>query len=787
MDSSATIELKKQEENIREIEDSIKRIDVNRHFPKITGEQFKTFLQGLGKNVMKDSNVDETLRNFVLFSGSFMEGAPFARMVNPTLKKEYIEFEFDMMFPVGRVIDNQHADEVVNDLEYAKGFTWVRYDEKVIELELKNGRQISEYLIEHKNGVNYLNSKAFKNDFSKDLNIKPDLSFFTKFTEEIQGPSNNVDMVFLIKKMGEEIKNSKKEDLQKGVNALDKILGFIQRVFVDLENAHQNILKLFSGFKKEHNAASTTATDDKNTHTINQLDIDEFKGMVFPVSRSNEQQQNKLLHLHWSLLAYINEIILVVAWIDAALAQTDLERLLGFWRFSFLMLLERPVKLKESLVKYIFHLVALPRKITQGTTSGVEDMVQMFLRETITKMPIEVELVLKTFQRCLDVLPARMMIMRAIACDFKDDSKFNLPNHEECCLNVDRVPAIFVQELPAVASEFKTRARVWPSPETMALIFEAGFHLVPKPSTGDKRDETLDWRWSFSKAEMILANSRTDAMDMAYLILKSIIYRYYKCHDAEEKTIPSYFAKTTMMLTCESHPEDWWTQRSVCECVVVLLEDLKTFFERGFLPHYFIYDLNLFDGLPDELVDFGRAVSQSICQDPLSCILEVVSQIMGQRKSNNSNNKTTETKGGAIRREKHEKDLTLNKERSNPMEKVFGRGGSDSGIKEETSKLYLLLAEFRVTLEEKENEYKDLPDMQGILKLSKYIYEDITTNMYREEFEKSKTIHPVYDPAWKLSFTLNMNRLQDELENTNVFSFSFRGSTAMRFELNRRT
>ena len=47
-----------------------------------------------------------------------MKGAPFARSLNPTLKKSYSEFEFDVMFPMERVIDNK----VINDLEHAKGF-----------------------------------------------------------------------------------------------------------------------------------------------------------------------------------------------------------------------------------------------------------------------------------------------------------------------------------------------------------------------------------------------------------------------------------------------------------------------------------------------------------------------------------------------------------------------------------------------------------------------------------------------------------------------------------------
>ncbi|MEO0685047.1 MAG: hypothetical protein AAFY76_08395, partial [Cyanobacteria bacterium J06649_11] len=382
-------------------------------------------------------------------------------------------------------------------------------------------------------------------------------------------------------------------------------------------------------------------------------------------------------------------------------------------------------------------------------------------------------------------------IMKGIACHIKlDPDKVNISKFEELCLNIDRVPAIFVQELPTIAREFRTRQREWPSPDVMKQIFDAGFHLVPKPSIGERRSKIFEWRWSFSKAEMILANKRNDAMDTAYLILKSIIYKYYECYDVEDKTIPSYFAKTVMMFACESRPEDWWTQRSIGECVTMLLENLKMFFEQGSLPHYFIYDLNLFDGVPYELIEFGRAVSQSICQDPLPCILEVLTSIAnqqeGNKKKNNNNNNSSnnnsnsnanviEETGGA------KKKVPSSKKEVHPGQKIFGRGGSENAIEEETHKLPLILAEFRVTLEHKEQEFKDKPDMQGINAISRRIYDELV-KAHPEEFEMSKYIHPVYEPEWKLSFTLSMNDIKDELEYTEVFKFSFKGSTAMVWE-----
>ena len=760
---------------VQQIEKVLEKIDVKKHFPKVTNEKFKLFMQGLGKNVMKDPDVDEMMNKLLIFSGSFMEGAPFARLVNPTLKKNYIEFEFDMMFPMGHIIDNK-CNEIINDLEHAKGFAWLKYDKEAIEIELKNGKTISDYVTKHNNGIDYLNSNAFKEEFSKDPFTKPDMSYFTKFTEEIQGPSNNVDMVMMFKKIGEELKNSKQEDFIEGVKCIDKILGFIQQLYPYLVKAHQNILKIFSTFRRKK---------EKDEIIISQLDINEFKGKTVPTTlrHGNVNGKNELLFLHWSLIAFINEMILIILTIETNIIQTDLLKLLGVFRHSFMPLFGYPMKLKQSLIDYIMHLGILPKKMNQGDDDGtVDDIVEIFLCETIGKMPTEVELVLKTFQRCLKILPTRMLIVKGIACHFKDREELNIPEQDECCLNIDRVPAIFVQQLPTIALEFKTRQREWPSLDVMKHIFDAGFHLVPKPSIGERKNEMFDWRWSFSKAEMILANNRTDAMDTAYLILKSIIYKYYKCHDVDDKTIPSYFAKTVMMLACESHPEHWWTERSICECVTMLLENLKMFFEQGFLPHYFIHDLNLLDGVPGELVEFGIAVSQSVCQDPLPCILEVLSSIADvQKEKNEKNDRNVLNESGGAK-----KKVPLSKKKQvNPAQQMFGREGSKSAIEEETLKLPLLLAEFRVTLEHKELEFKERPDMQGINELSRKIYE-VTLRAIPEEFEKSKFIHPVYDPEWKLSFSLKMQDIKDELENTEVYGFSFRGSTTMEWKYSER-
>ena len=46
-------------------------------------------------------------------------------------------------------------------------------------------------------------------------------------------------------------------------------------------------------------------------------------------------------------------------------------------------------------------------------------------------------------------------------------------------------------------------------------------YIVPKPYYGQKNNDILDRRWSFSLAEMIIANARIKEMDLSHLVLKS--------------------------------------------------------------------------------------------------------------------------------------------------------------------------------------------------------------------------------------------------------------------------
>ncbi|XP_066920056.1 uncharacterized protein [Clytia hemisphaerica] len=856
-----------ENENLSHLNELLTKIDVQKHFPKISDEQFKWFGYGLGKSFGQIDNeieLQELIQSF-MFSGSFMEGAAFARLMNPNLKKEYIEFEFDMMFPMGRIIEG-HEDSVIKNLEYSKGFAWLRYDSKDIHFEPSNGRKVEEFLYKHTDDHQYLDSKSFKEDTN--MTVFPDKKYFSKFQEELQGPSNNLDATMLLKQMVLDLKATKKADLQRAVQILNGLLGIIQRADIQMHKYYQHIVQQFTEFKKnmekqfsesktdtvpqetpaepdtktdtvpqetpakpdtktdtvrqetpakpdtktdtvrqetpaepdtktdtvpqETPAKPDTKTDtvpqetpakpDTKTDTVRQetpaepeissknenhipdLDIEEFLCKVLPTSR---EKINDYLHLHWALIGFINEMIFCLRVIQITLTKNNLEKSLGFWSYAFMPLLEHGKTLEPKLVEFILHLFSLPRQMSECNVEGnKQSFYETFFKETIEKIPLEVAKALKLFHRCMIVLGPRFVIVQAICSDTKDDDDFNIPDQNELSLNIDRVPAIAVVNLPHFCQNFKDRERAWPPQAILDKIFSSGFHLVPKPSSVGERNENLDWRWSFSNAEMILANTRNDKMDMSYLFLKSILYVYLKAFECDDKTLPSYFAKTTLMWVCEQYPEKWWNEHSLFESVSVLLDQMRYFFEDEFLPHYFIQGLNLFDGVPGELIEFGKAVFISICQDPWICILEIANKL--------ANMETVK---------KDEKTPV----KTDPVHRLFGREGTEEKLKQQGSNMPLTIAELRQAFEARKIRFKDTPAKQGLLLLLQEIYENIA-DMWPKDFAESLSLEPPEYVAdiKDMSFSLQMNDVQSELTHTHVYNFKFKGSTGLTLEIDSR-
>ena len=188
---------------------------------------------------------------------------------------------------------------------------------------------------------------------------------------------------------------------------------------------------------------------------------------------------------------------------------------------------------------------------------------------------------------------------------------------KETIVSFDNVPSIYCKFWPNLASEWCTRQRLYPSHDMIKRIAQIGCYVVPKARENSSNE--LDWRWSFSSAEMLLAQTRTSAMKYCYFIFKSLFYKYLK-FKVNNKSLPSYVAKTCMLYVSESHSEDWWGTMDdlskVANCVQELFKFLSKALSNSVLSHYFIPGINILANIPEEILKKALKKTQLILQSP---------------------------------------------------------------------------------------------------------------------------------------------------------------------------
>ena len=188
---------------------------------------------------------------------------------------------------------------------------------------------------------------------------------------------------------------------------------------------------------------------------------------------------------------------------------------------------------------------------------------------------------------------------------------------KETIVSFDNVSSIYCKFWPNLASEWCTRQRLYPSHDMIKRIAQKGCHVVPKAREISSND--LDWRWSFSSAEILLAQTRTSTMKYCYFIFKSLFYKYLK-FKLNNKSLPSYVAKTCMLYVSESHSENWWGTMDdlskVANCVQELFKFLNKGLSSSVLPHYFIPRINLLANIPEEVLKKALKKTHLILESP---------------------------------------------------------------------------------------------------------------------------------------------------------------------------
>ena len=169
-------------------------------------------------------------------------------------------------------------------------------------------------------------------------------------------------------------------------------------------------------------------------------------------------------------------------------------------------------------------------------------------------------------------------------------------------MSMDFVPAVRLLFWPHQATSWITRQRLWPSQDTIQSIVDKGCQVVPRTSPGG--DVHSEWRLSFSGPEAILSQLRSNKQQQTYYFFKMFFYRYLKCVESSEpesKPLYSFVMKTTMLWVSEELPPDDAIWESLENSVQMLLFKLLGSLEAGFLPHYFIPEINLLDRVGEDV------------------------------------------------------------------------------------------------------------------------------------------------------------------------------------------
>ena len=180
-----------------------------------------------------------------------------------------------------------------------------------------------------------------------------------------------------------------------------------------------------------------------------------------------------------------------------------------------------------------------------------------------------------------------------------DNSMFHGPAQVgECILKkLDFVPYARLLAWPSVAQSWISRDRNYARPSN-AIVSEVqrnGCDLV-HVSHRDYKHDIGQWRYSFSRAEVILIRSWTQVQQLVYHML-----RYFTKHAIiregkdDDEVVCNYHIKTLMLWACERKSPVWWESNCVLGLSSKLLGTLMKWIGKKMCPHYFIPEWNLFD------------------------------------------------------------------------------------------------------------------------------------------------------------------------------------------------
>jgi len=131
-------------------------------------------------------------------------------------------------------------------------------------------------------------------------------------------------------------------------------------------------------------------------------------------------------------------------------------------------------------------------------------------------------------------------------------------------LPVDRVHCVRCLSWPTQAADWPTRHRNyrWPDSTTVDRVVSNGCDMVLVAHRQCRQDEwesKLQWRLSFSRAEIVLLNSWMPVQQIVYHMLRVFVKTELLKDSDSSESLSNYHIKTLMMWACELKSSTFWT------------------------------------------------------------------------------------------------------------------------------------------------------------------------------------------------------------------------------------
>jgi len=185
-------------------------------------------------------------------------------------------------------------------------------------------------------------------------------------------------------------------------------------------------------------------------------------------------------------------------------------------------------------------------------------------------------------------------------------------------LITDLVLCVRCLSWPPQAADWPTRHRNhdWPASATVDRVVNNGCDVVGVAHRQCRHHELmgmLQWRLSFSRAEIVLINSWMPVQQIVYHMLRVFMKTEILTGgdgDSESTTVSNYHIKTLMLWTCELKPKSWWTRNlNLIKICAELPRALSVWLSDARCPHYFINNCNLLDSFCNLEVIASQLVS----------------------------------------------------------------------------------------------------------------------------------------------------------------------------------